>query len=183
MMKYNLNWLVEKYNNDEVIKYVFFWGHTPNKDGSIGKTCFSQWWLEGFEVDGDIYRSAEHWMMVGKAKLFDPDMVSTILEAQSPAEAKKLGRKVRNFNPEIWGEKKFEIVKQGNIHKFSQNEELKEFLLNTGDRVLVEASPYDRIWGIGMSQSNDKSKHPPQWRGQNLLGFALMEARDFLKLC
>lgn len=180
-MKYNLDWLIDKYEKEEKVKYLFFWGHTPNKDGSIGKSCLSQWWEEPFTVEGKTYLSAEHWMMAGKAKLFDKGMVNKILSSNSPALAKKLGRKVRNFDPVVWNKEKYEIVKQGNIHKFGQNEEMKTFLLQTQDRVLVEASPYDRIWGIGMSQNHEHSSNPKLWKGENLLGFALMEARDFLE--
>lgn len=180
-MKYNLNWLINKYEKDEQLKYLFFWGNTPNKDGSIGKSCLSQWWEEPFTVDGKTYLSAEHWMMVGKAKVFDKGMVNEILSASSPAVAKKLGRQVKNFDSKIWNATKSEIVTQGNVHKFSQNEKMKTFLLQTNNRVLVEASPYDRIWGIGMSQNHDNCSNPKLWKGENLLGFALMEARDLLR--
>ncbi len=180
-MKYNLKWLNEQTEKENHIKYLFFWGHTPSKDGSVTKSCFSQWWEEHpFTVDGIEYRSAEHWMMAGKAKLFDESVLDEIVAASSPALAKKLGRKVRNFDSKIWNNHKYEIVKEGNIHKFGQNEDLKAFLLNTQDRVLVEASPYDKIWGIGMSQNDDRALFPSKWDGENLLGFALMETRDFL---
>ncbi|WP_295221067.1 NADAR family protein [uncultured Chryseobacterium sp.] len=82
---------------------------------------------------------------------------------------------------QLWDEHKYEIVKQGNLLKFSQNEKLKEFLLSTEDKVLVEASPYDTIWGIGMPETNPKAGNPSEWNGENLLGFALMEVRDELK--
>ncbi len=179
-MKYNLQWLLEKSKEKERIKYLFFWGHQPSKDGSVSASCFSQWWIQSFEVEGKVYPSAEHWMMAGKARLFDPDMVEEIISASSPALAKKLGRKVRNFDSEIWNDKKYEIVKEGNLHKFGQHEDMKTFLLNTGDRVLVEASPYDKIWGIGMIKDDKRALHPEQWNGENLLGFALMEVRDEL---
>ena len=181
-MKYHLSWLIEKYNREEILKYLFFWGHQPSRDGSITKTCFSQWWMSEFEVDGLNYPSAEHWMMAEKARLFkDDEILQKILKTSIPAEAKKFGRQVRNFDKATWEKECFEIVKQGNIHKFSQNEDLKTYLLNTHDRIIVEASPRDRIWGIGLSQKNDKAMHPPQWRGRNLLGFVLMEVREELK--
>lgn len=180
-MKYNLNWLIQKYNNEEQLKYVFFWGHTPNKDGSVGKTCFSQWFESSFTVEGVEYKTAEHWMMAGKAKLFkDEEMLVKIIVAKTPGAAKKLGRQVRGFDSDTWNQHRSEIVVQGNVHKFEQDEAMKTFLLNTKERVLVEASPRDRIWGIGMGQNNEKATHPTQWRGLNLLGFALMEARDRL---
>lgn len=121
-------------------------------------------------------------MMAGKAKLFDDQEVfKEILTAETPNQAKSLGRKVKNFDPKIWDEHKYEIVKQGNLLKFSQNEKFKEFLLSTNDKILVEASPYDTIWGIGMLETDPRAENPQQWNGENLLGFALMEVRDELK--
>lgn len=179
---YNLQGLLNKVEKKENVKYLFFWGHAPSKDGSVTKSCFSQWWQSAFTVDGVKYVTAEHWMMAKKATLFgDEEMQGKILSAKSPLEAKQLGRKVRNFDPIVWGGKCSDIVCEGNYHKFSQHEDLKEFLLNTKDRVLVEASPRDRIWGIGMGQSNENAENPCLWKGSNLLGFALMEVRDRLK--
>ncbi len=181
-MKYTLQNIQEQYNQGKNIKYVFFWGHAPSKDGSVSKSCFSQWWPSAFEVDGVTYKTAEHWMMAEKARVFDHlAMVDKICACEHPMEAKKLGREVRGFDPKVWDQHKYNIVKQGNIHKFSQHKDLKEFLLNTKNRVVVEASPRDRIWGIGMGQANEKAQNPNLWRGQNLLGFALMEVRDELE--
>lgn len=180
-MKYNRQQLIAEFEQKKKIKYLFFWGHVPNKDGSIGKSCFSQWWLSPFTVENIVYKTAEHWMMAEKARLFnDAKHLEKIIQCQSPAEAKQLGRKVLGFIPEKWDKHKYKIVKQGNLYKFSQDPELKEFLIKTKNRVLVEASPRDRIWGIGMGASNEKSENPLLWRGQNLLGFALMEVRDEL---
>lgn len=179
---YNLDWLLKKVEKKEGVKYLFFWGHAASKDGSITKSCFSQWWASAFEVDGIRYATAEHWMMASKAKLFgDNEIFENILLAKSPAEAKKLGRKVKNFDPKVWGENCFDIVCEGNFHKFSQHKDLKQFLVDTKERVLVEASPVDNIWGIGMAQDNDHAENPRLWKGSNLLGFALMEVRDRLK--
>jgi ribA/ribD-fused uncharacterized protein len=178
-MKYSVEKLIAE-NQDN--KYLFFWGHQPNKDGSISKTCFSQWWLSSFEVDNVVYKTAEHWMMAKKAELFnDKEVLEKIIKANSPAEAKKLGREVKNYDDAVWLENRFEIVRQGNFYKFSQNNNLKEFLINTKDRVLVEASPVDPIWGIGMASDHKDVLNPEKWRGPNLLGFALMEVRDELK--
>ena len=179
---YNLQWLLNRVGQEENIKYLLFWGHTLSKDGSVTKSCFSQWWESTFEVDKVRYATAEHWMMAKKAELFeDEEMLGKILAAKSPAEAKKLGRKVRGFDPKVWGENCFDIVCEGNFYKFSQHPDLKVFLLNTKDRVLVEASPVDRIWGIGMAQNHEHAENPWFWKGSNLLGFALMEVRDRLK--
>lgn len=174
-MKYTIK------NIDNKSKFLFFWGHQKSKDGLITKTCFSQWWESSFTVNGVVYKTAEHWMMAKKAELFgDNEMAIKILAANSPAQAKDLGRQVKNFNESIWNEKRFEIVVEGNFHKFSQNEELKAFLVDTKKRVLVEASPVDKIWGIGLTAESDKAENPLLWNGLNLLGFALMEVRDQL---
>ncbi|OHT46719.1 MULTISPECIES: NADAR family protein [Flavobacterium] len=174
-----------KYNIDTIApesKFLFFWGHQPSKDGTITKTCFSQWWLSSFKVNGVTYKTAEHWMMAKKAELFnDNEVLNKIIKANSPAEAKKLGRQVKNYDDAIWLENRFEIVKEGNYHKFSQNPDLKAFLLNTDERVIVEASPVDPIWGIGMAGDHKDVLNPAKWKGLNLLGFALMEVRDELK--
>lgn len=103
-----------------------------------------------------------------------------ILNAKSPAEAKKLGRAVRGYDEAVWQEKRLEIVKKGNFLKFSQNEELKAYLINTNSRILVEASPEDPIWGIGMASDHQDALYPEKWKGLNLLGFVLMEVRDEL---
>ena len=180
-MKYNINWIKQKAESDEHIKYLFFWGHQPSKDGSTTASCLSQWWLCEFVIDDILYKSAEHWMMAEKARLFqDMEILEKIINCQSPAEAKKLGRQVQNFEVEKWNEARYEIVKKGNHFKFEQNAEMKTFLLNTKNRVLVEASPVDPIWGIGLAKDDEKVNHPSQWKGLNLLGFALMEVREEL---
>ncbi|MQY16869.1 hypothetical protein SRB5_70720 [Streptomyces sp. RB5] len=162
-------------------KYLFFWGHQPEKDGSVGKGCFSQWWPAPFTVDGVTYATAEHWMMAEKARLFgDADQERAAIAAGHPSEAKKAGRLVRGFDDATWTARRFEIVVEGSVHKFSQHPDLRAYLLGTRGRTLVEASPRDRIWGIGMGAANEDASHPAKWRGQNLLGFALMEARQRL---
>ena len=121
-------------------------------------------------------------MMAGKARLFDDAAaLRQILEAPTPADAKKLGRKVQGFVETVWKQHCSSIVINASLLKFDQNPNLGNFLLATGDSVIVEASPRDRIWGIGMSQNNPAAREPRQWRGQNLLGFALMTARRQLK--
>ena len=163
-------------------KYLFFWGHQPRADGQIGKQCFSQWWDSAFEVDGITYLTAEHYMMAEKARLFgDQEICEQILVASHPDAAKKLGRQVRNFDGHIWDDHRFDIVVRGNRAKFSQHAPLKTFLLNTQERILVEASPYDRIWGIGLAEDDKAATQPEQWQGLNLLGFALMKVRAMLR--
>ncbi|WP_039933781.1 NADAR family protein [Streptomyces viridochromogenes] len=164
------------------IKYLYFWGHRPRPDGRIGPSCLSQWWPAPFTVDGVAYATAEHWMMAGKARLFgDADAERAVLAAGHPAEAKKAGRLVRGFDEAIWRRERFRIVVEGSVHKFGAHPELRGFLLNTGERVLVEASPVDRVWGIGLAADDEAAADPERWRGLNLLGFALMEARERLR--
>jgi ribA/ribD-fused uncharacterized protein len=178
-MKYSLEKLVTSNSEN---KYVFFWGHQSSKDGTITKTCFSQWWISPFEVEGITYKTAEHWMMAKKAELFNDNVVlEKIIQANSPAEAKKLGREVKNYVDSVWLANRYEIVKQGSFHKFNQNSDLREFLISTKERILVEASPVDAIWGVGMASDHKDIHNPEKWQGLNLLGFALMEVRDELK--
>jgi ribA/ribD-fused uncharacterized protein len=178
---FNKIWLTQKYKDPKDIPFLFFWGHQPSKDGTTTRSCFSQWWVAPFEVDGITYQTAEHWMMAEKARLFgDEAALQVILKSETPAKAKEGGRLVQRFDPKKWDEFKFEIVVNGNLHKFIQYPELKSFLLDTTDQVLVEASPRDRTWGIGLSGENPAARDPARWRGENLLGFALMEVRNKL---
>ena len=160
--------------------FVFFWGHHKTK--GINKGCFSQWWPCSFAVDNITYNCAEQYMMAGKARLFnDTYTLQKILESKDPATCKYLGRQVKDFNPEIWEEHCSQIVFEGNYAKFSQNKDLKKELLSTGNKILVEASPYDRIWGIGMTVDNPDCSNPSKWKGTNLLGFILTDVRTALK--
>lgn len=170
------------FESGKKIKFIFFWGLQPSKDGSISSSCLSQWWISNFVIENIQYPSAEHFMMAEKARLFsDEEVLDKILNSNSPAEAKKYGREVKRFDPKVWDENKMDIIVQANLAKFGQNEGLKEFLLNTKERILVEASPVDQIWGIGLAKDSKDASNPLKWRGENLLGFALMEVRKLLK--
>nr|WP_175438095.1 NADAR family protein [Streptomyces sp. SGAir0924] len=174
--------LVERVRAGERIKYLLFWGHRPRPDGRIGPSCLSQWWPSPFTVAGVEYTTAEHWMMAGKARLFgDAEAERRVLAAAHPAEAKKAGRLVRGFDEAVWERERFPIVVEGSVHKFASDPALREFLVRTGDRVLVEASPVDRVWGIGLAADDEAASDPRRWRGSNLLGFALMVARERLR--
>ncbi|MGW7293472.1 NADAR family protein [Streptomyces xiamenensis] len=167
----------------ERLKYLYFWGHRPQRDGSVGAGCLSQWWPAPFTVAGETYATAEHWMMAEKARLFgDEEARIRVLAAGHPRDAKAAGRTVRGFDEERWRAERFAVVVEGSVHKFGQDAALREYLLGTGDRVLVEASPRDRIWGIGMGAANEAAQDPARWRGLNLLGFALMAARERLRV-
>ena len=173
--------LLDYLNHGKRAKYLFFWGHQEKKSGQIGKACFSQWYNASFEIDGKLYKTAEHFMMAEKARLFgDLEMRALILQSNSPGEAKRLGRNVKGFNDSVWNDKRFDIVVTANEAKFSQSKALEEYLLSTGKRVLVEASPADKIWGIGLAEDNPLVDSPYKWRGLNLLGYALMEVRQRL---
>ncbi|MFF9782677.1 hypothetical protein YWIDRAFT_02769 [Streptomyces sp. SceaMP-e96] len=164
------------------LKYVYFWGHSPRRDGSLGASCFSQWWPAPFTVGGVRYATAEHWMMAGKARLFhDAEAERRAIAATHPKQAKDAGRRVRGFDEETWQRHRFGLVVEGSVQKFGQDAALREYLLGTNSRVLVEASPLDRIWGIGLAADDERAADPARWRGLNLLGFALMAARQRLR--
>lgn len=170
--------LVRQTQRGMSFKYLYFWGHRGRADGVLNQACLSQWWPTTFTVDGCTYASAEHYMMAEKARLFrDDDALAAIMRATSPAAAKKLGRGVRGFSDAVWNEHRYRIVCEGSAAKFGQNDDLRTFLLGTKKRVLVEASPVDRVWGIGLAIDDPRAARPEAWLGPNLLGFALMAAR------
>jgi ribA/ribD-fused uncharacterized protein len=170
--------LASHLSNGASVDYLLFWGHTPKASGRIDASCLSQWFPRPFSHEGVRYATAEHYMMAEKARLFRDDHAErAILAAGSPAEAKAIGRSVRNYIDDAWAEARLGAVVRGNVAKFGQHADLAAFLRGTGDRVLVEASPRDCIWGIGLGASNPDARVPSRWRGLNLLGFALMEAR------
>jgi ribA/ribD-fused uncharacterized protein len=142
---------------------------------------FSQWYRCRFEAEGDVFVCAEQYMMLGKARLFgDDEVAQQILAADHPRQHKALGRKVRNFDDKVWRRNRETIVMAGSRAKFTQDAELRATLLATAGTTLVEASPYDRIWGIGLSATDPKAQDPTAWRGQNLLGQILTRLRDEL---
>jgi ribA/ribD-fused uncharacterized protein len=160
------------------VKFRYFWKHDRERDGSVGAGCLSQWWPGRFEVDGHTFATAEHYMMWRKAVLFGDDvMAGRILTASHPHQAKRFGGLVSGFDQTVWNAHRTPIVVAGNLAKFRQDPVLAEYLLTTGRRVLVEASPLDRIWGIGLTADDPRAGDPYRWRGLNLLGFALMRVR------
>jgi len=152
-------------------KYVFFWNG-----------IYSQWHFSPFIVDGYEYLTAEQFMMHQKALFFgDEEIAKKIMATDRPDEQKSLGRQVKDFNVDKWSKVCLGIVYKGNYAKFTQNEELKKELMETGDRMIVEASPYDQIWGIGMGENEEGIEDPMNWKGQNLLGWSIMMVRQHLK--
>ena len=153
-MKYTKSYVLEKLKSNEPMEYLFFYGHKKNAE-TIGDECLSQWYDCKFTINGRTIHTAEQYMMSQKAAVFgDKETFKKIMSAKHPKEYKALGRQIKNFKQETWDKAKYKIVLDGNLLKFSQNEELKQFLLSTGDKILVEASPYDKVWGIGMSAEN-----------------------------
>jgi ribA/ribD-fused uncharacterized protein len=139
--------------------------------GEVGAGCFSQ-------VDEVRFATAEHYMMWRKAKLFgDEEVAAQVLAAVHPKQAKDFGRRVRGFEEDAWVAHRYGIVVDGNAAKFGHNPELGGYLAGTGNRVLVEASPVDRVWGIGLAADDPRAGKPRAWRGLNLLGFALADVR------
>jgi len=158
-------------------QFVFFYKiNEPNG-------YFSQWYISPMTIDGVEYNCCEQYMMAEKARLFnDMPTRARILATDSPIMMKKLGRAVVGFDQAQWDEACLGIVTEANYHKFSQNPVLMEQLLATGNATIVEASPLDRIWGIGVDKNHPSARDPAQWRGRNLLGVAIMQARERLRM-
>lgn len=165
------------------LTFRFFWSH----DDGVGTlshptdVVFSQWFPAPFAHEGIAYPTAEHWMMAGKARLFgDTATLERILRAVDPREVKALGRQVQGFDHGRWSAACDALVAEGNTHKFQQHPALHAHLLATADAVLVEASPLDTVWGIGLAANDPDARVAARWRGENRLGFALMRVRAAL---
>ena len=152
-------------------EFYFFW------DG----IC-SQWHPSIFEINGMVFNCCEQWMMWNKAKLFgDEEIAAKVMATSSPREQKALGKQVKGFNKEEWEKVCKDIVFKGNYAKFTQNRFLLNELMETGDKTIVEASPYDVIWGIGMGEDDPDRFDKTKWRGTNWLGEVCMQVRQKLK--
>ncbi len=153
-------------------KFTCFWK---------SESPFSQWYPSTFTVGGVTFNCTEQYMMYKKAKLFnDGEMAKKILQSDSPAKQKQLGRKVNNFNQKVWERSCKQIVYDGNYAKFSQNEPLKKHLLKTAGTTLVEASPRDQIWGVGLAEDDPRIQNRSTWQGKNWLGEVLTKVREDL---
>jgi len=165
-----INDFIERYD-----KFHFFWATD---------SPFSQWHRSIFRTqDGTIFNTAEQYMMYTKAiTFFADDIAARILETSDPRKQKKLGRSIPHFDSEVWDKVKRDTVYTGNLLKFDQNKDLLKLLTDTKDSYLVEASPYDTVWGIGMLESDKGVEDPSNWRGENLLGNILTELRTYFIL-
>lgn len=172
--------LIDAWRAGARAKFIAFWGHT-GRDDAVGPFVLSQWREAAFTADGVRYPTAEHYMMAEKARLFgEEDKRQEIIAARDPGKAKALGRQILSFDNAKWERARFEIVVTGNRAKFEQSQQLRDYLLATTGKVLVEASPQDRIWGAGLARDDAALADPEQWLGDNLLGFALMKVRSQL---
>jgi ribA/ribD-fused uncharacterized protein len=154
------------------LKYYFFYGYN---------NPLSQWYNSTFVIDDLNFNSAEQWMMYSKAKLFnDYEKMNEIIKEPNQSRQRKLGRQVNGFKEDIWIKKREEIVRIGNLKKFTQNKELNFLLKETKKMILAETSPVDLIWGIGFSTNDLERFDNSKWRGLNLLGNILMEIREII---
>lgn len=162
----------EDYKDMKNKNYTFFWRK---------QSPFSNWHACSFTVDGTQYNCMEQYMMAEKARLFDDiNMLYHILADDRPEKHKEFGRKVQNYNDAVWVSKREEIVYKGLREKFTQNPSLKAILLATTG-TLAEASPFDKVWGIGLSEDDSRAHYESQWLGLNLLGKLLTKLREELK--
>ena len=180
-MRYHLSWLIDKFDKGECPEVILFWGHVNKKNSRQGEFMLSQWYPSPFSVNEIVYKSSGHWMMARKALLFgDRERFKKIIDAERPDEVRFHGRSIKDFDETVWSECKYDIVREGNFHKFNQNRKLRAYLMSTGNAVLAQANPTDKIWGIGLSAEAKNVINPYTWKGLNLLGFELMEIREYL---
>ncbi len=162
---------VSKSGFRETPKYVLFWG-----------SVFSQWYRSNFtDFNGVKFSSAEQFMFYHKALLFkDYEMAEAIMKTNDPKKQKEFGRKVKNFDNAIWDEHSFDIVTLGSYLKFSSNPEIRKEMLRFRSKKFVEASPVDKIWGIGLHYDDKNAEDPSKWKGSNKLGKALDIALEYI---
>ena len=143
---------------------------------------FSQWYSSKFIIESQVFTQAEQYMMFKKAELFgDEEMARRIMGTDSPRDQKAFGKLVAGFNKDTWEAVARDIVFRGNMAKFTQNPDLRDYILETGDDIIVEASPYDVIWGIGLAEDNPLALDQSNWRGKNWLGDVCMAVRDAIR--
>ena len=146
-----------------------------------GKDIYSNFHLCNINFNGITFFCAEQALMYYKAKLFkDTDIAILILKNNNPREIKQLGRKVKDFDEDIWLKERDDILFRILYQKFYQHQYLKNELLKN-NKILVEASPYDKIYGVGLSENDDNILNSENWKGENLLGYTLMKVREELR--
>ena len=151
--------------------------HNPDDENGY----LSNWYLCKFTIDEVNFSSMEQYMMYKKALCFkDMEIANKILATEDVSKIKTLGRLVTNYNENFWNGVRQIIIYNGLLAKFSQNEDLKEKLKATGNAIIAECAVQDKIWGIGLSIKDSKRVDMDQWKGQNLLGYALMMVRESL---
>ena len=158
-------------NYYETDTHIYFYG-----------SCYSQWAMRNIVVDNVTFNCCEQIMMAEKARLFkDNESLNIIMSSESPATQKRQGRKVKNYDDNKWQEVCRDVVFKANYAKFTQHDDLKKKLLDTGDKVIVEASPYDSLWGVALGPWDDAILDPANWKGKNWLGEAIMKVREKIK--
>lgn len=182
---YSLEKLRQLWNEGDRFQFVYFWQNTKEdvSKEEYNSSCCNQWFPSNFvDENGRMYNCCEQYMMAQKAIVFgDDDTLQKILSEKNPSKIKKLGRIVKNYNQKIWNSKCQDIVFQGNLYKFTQNEKCRKFLLSVPkDAIFVEASPLDKKWGIRLSEQQPKAKNPLEWQGTNYLGFQITRVRDYI---
>lgn len=158
-------------NYYETDTHIYFYG-----------SAYSQWAMRDILIDGVDYNCTEQYMMAEKARLFGDDhALGIIMRSHDPSHQKSWGKNVKNFDKDKWEEIARDVVEKANYAKFTQHEDWKEQLLATGDKIIVEASPYDCIWGVGLGCDDPKVLDSKNWRGTNWLGEAIMKVRETIR--
>lgn len=155
----------------ETETHIYFWGNS----------AFSNFFMSSFKYKENLFSNSEQAFMWEKARTFrNEESADLILNTIDPDECKRLGRLVKGYEDKIWSGLRYDIMKKINIEKWSQSKFLKSLLLSTGDKILVEASPKDNIWGVGFKYDDPLVLDDSNWTGQNLLGKVLMEVRKII---
>lgn len=174
--------LLRHYPTDKPPKTVMFWGHRQKSPHQIDASCLSNWFPSPFKLESITYATTEHYLMAAKAALFDDhERLEAIRATDDPGKAKNLGRQVVGFDNATWEANRWDIMETACRAKFEQNSDMGSFLCQTGERLLIEASPVDTIWGIGLAADDPRAQDPAQWPGMNLLGFVLMRVRKRMR--
>lgn len=165
---------------DNADNYVFFYGHTEGRPFA----CFSNFYPSKFTADGKNFNCSEQYFMKKKQEMFDPtnvQLANAIMAETSPAKIKAFGRQVKNYDETKWNQERYRVMKEALMYKFGQNQNMKQILMSTGNKILCECTNLDKIWASGLHITDPDRFDETKWKGQNLLGKALMEVRNELK--